>query len=169
MAEAFLRRRLEEQGVPAQVHSAGLLSAGRAVDPYGVEALRGWGLDTSGYRSRRLTAEMVSRADLVLCMARDHVREAVLLDRDAWPRTFTLKELVRRGEEVGPRSPGQSFEEWLAKVHAGRSHRELLGSSTRDDVVDPIGMGKQDFRRIAQELDELVDRLVELAWGEETR
>ena len=165
MAEALLRHRLEELGVEARVHSAGLLSAGRPVDHYGVEAIRGWGLDTSGYRSRRLSADMAAEADLVLGMAREHVREVALLTPEAWPRSFTLKELVRRGEEVGPRSEGQPFDEWLAKVHAGRSRRDVLGSSPDDDVADPIGLGRHDFQRTAQEIDGLVDRLVRLVWG----
>jgi protein-tyrosine-phosphatase len=167
MAEALLRHRFEERDVDANVHSAGLLSAGRTVDPYGVDAVRELGLDTSGYRSRKVTADMVGEADLVLCMARDHVREAVLLRPDAWARTFTLKELVRRGEEIGPRPRGQPFDEWLAKAHAGRSRADLLGASDDDDVADPIGLGPRTFRRTAEQLDDLVERLVDLAWGEE--
>lgn len=167
MAEALLRHRLEERGVEARVDSAGLLWPGRSVDPAGLDALRELGLDASSHRSRKVTAEMVAEADLVLCMARDHVREAVLLCPDAWTRTFTLKELVRRGEEVGPRHPGQPFDEWLAKAHAGRSRAELLGESEDDDVADPIGLGRRTFRRTAEQLDDLVGRLVELAWREE--
>ena len=34
--------------------------------------------------------------DLVLTMTREHLREVVALDPGAWPRTFTLKEIVRR-------------------------------------------------------------------------
>jgi protein-tyrosine phosphatase len=149
------------------VHSAGLLAEGRTVPTEGVDAARELGLDTSTHRSRLMTAEMVSQADLVTCMAREHVREAVLLVPEAWPRCFTLKELVRRGEAAGPRAPGQALDEWLAKVHAGRTHGEVLGYSTDDDVMDPIGAPQSVYTRVAGELSELVDRLVELAWGSE--
>ena len=169
MAEAFLRRRLEDLGVEARVHSAGILSDGRTVPAEGLEAVRARGLDASTHRSRRMTEEMVNRADLVLCMAREHVREAALRAPDAWPRCFTLKELVRRGEATGPRAPDQPFDEWLAKLHAGRTRSEALGSSTEDDVADPIGGSRSVYDRTAAELSDLIDRLVELGWGTEGR
>lgn len=164
MAEAFLRHRLEGIGVEATVHSAGLLSDGNPASSDGVEVLAAMGLDTSAHRSRRLSAELLAPSDLVLGMAREHVRESVLLAPDCWPRAFTLKELVRRGEERGARAPGQSFEEWLAKLHAGRSRKDLVGYSPEDDVADPIGRGAGFYRRTADELDDLVRRLVELGW-----
>ena len=164
MAEAFLRHRLEDLGVPAHVHSAGLLDDGRPAASEGVLLLERMGLDTSGHRSRRMTAAMLERADLVLCMAREHVREAVLLSPDVWPRSFTLKEIVRRAERAGPRAAHQPFDEWLAKVHAGRSKSELLGSSDDDDVADPIGGSPSVYQGTADEIGELVDRLVALGW-----
>ncbi len=149
----------------ARVHSAGLLADGRAVSVEGVRAVSAWGLDTSAHTSRRMTEEMVVGADLVVAMAREHVREAVLLCPEAWPKTFTLKELVRRAEQAGPRAPDQPFDEWLGKLHAGRSRSQLLGSSPEDDVADPIGLGAEDYRRTAVDIDQLVGRLVGLAWG----
>ncbi len=164
MAEAFLRHRLEDIGVAARVHSAGLLDSGRPAPEEGVAALTAMGLDTSAHRSRRMTAEMAREADLVLCLAREHVREAVLLAPEAWPRTFTLKELIRRGEQAGARSGDQPFDEWLAKLHAGRTRSALLGSSPEDDVADPIGGSSSVYKRTATEIQGLVDRLVRLGW-----
>lgn len=166
MAEAFLRHRLERAGVDAHVHSAGLLESGRRATSEGVAALEAFGLDTSQHRSRRMTKEMVDDADLVLCMAREHVREAVLLSPEAWPRSFTLKELVRRGEQAGPRAPDQPFEEWLGKVHAGRTRADVLGSSAEDDVADPIWASWSIYERTAAEIKELIDTMVDLIWGD---
>ena len=162
MAEAFLAHRLEEIGVSAHVHSAGLLDDGRPAQ--GVEVLSDMGFDTSVHRSRRMTAEMVEGADLVLCMAREHLREAVLLVPAAWPKSFTLKEIVRRGEQAGPRAAGQPFDEWLAKLHAGRTRTGLLGSSEEDDIFDPIGGNRNVYETTAKEIRVLTDRLVDLAW-----
>lgn len=162
MAEAFLVQRLKELGVPAHVHSAGLLDDGRPAE--GVDVLSAMGFDTSQHRSRRMTAEMIEGADLVLCMAREHLREAVLLVPGAWPRSFTLKELVRRAEQAGPRAAGQPFEEWLAKLHVGRTRGALLGSAQEDDVADPIGGSRDVYHSTATEIHGLVDRLVALAW-----
>jgi protein-tyrosine phosphatase len=166
MAEALLRRRLTEVGEAARVHSAGLRADGFEPSQGAVAAMASRELDIAEHRSRALVADMLAEADLVLGMAREHVQEAVLLRPSAWPRTFTLKELVRRAEQVGPRSPGQPFDEWVEKVHAGRNRADLLGSSPIDDVADPIGMSAAVYERTAAELSGLVDRLVELGWRE---
>ncbi|HVF74407.1 MAG TPA: hypothetical protein VM938_05115 [Acidimicrobiales bacterium] len=165
MAEALLRRRLLDVGELPRVSSAGLRGDGLAVASGTVAALRSRGLDVTAHRSRHLSAQVIDEADLVLGMAREHVREALVLQPSAWPRTFTLKELVRRGEQVGPRTPGQSFEEWLEKVHIGRNRVDLLGESPDDDVADPIGMNDSVFERTATEIAALVDRLVDVGWG----
>jgi protein-tyrosine phosphatase len=99
-------------------------------------------------------------------MARNHVREAIVAVPDAWPRSFTLKELVRRGELCGPRRPGQPLDEWLAAVHAGRRLPDLLGDSAVDDVADPIGKPRRAYERTAKELDDLTSRLARLLAGE---
>ena len=164
MAEAMLRHRLADLGIDARVHSAGLLDDDMVPTAEAVSVMAAVGLDTSGHRSRQMTVAMLEEADVVIGMARMHVREAVMLLPSAWGKTFTLKELVRRGEWVGPREPEQQFDEWLAKVHSGRSRAELLGSSAEDDVADPIGMSRLVYERTAGEIDELVDRLLWLAW-----
>ncbi len=123
------------------------------------------GLDLGRHRSRAFTAKHLEQADLVVAMARRHVREAVLVHLGAWPRTFTLKELVRRGEAVGPRRRGQTLADWLAEVHAGRRTADLLGDDPVDDVEDPIGAADHVYENTAAELDELVDRLVDMAFA----
>ncbi|HEX2040641.1 MAG TPA: hypothetical protein VHF47_13025 [Acidimicrobiales bacterium] len=169
MGEAYLRRRLLELGETPRVHSAGLRADGLEPARGAVEVLGAEGLDVSAHRSRRMTEAMLEEADLVVCMAREHLKEAVVLHPPAWPRTFTLKELVRRAEDVGARAQGQPFDEWLDKVHAGRTRTELLGDSTVDDVADPIGRPPEMFERTAREIAALIDRLVDLGWREATR
>lgn len=164
MAEAFLRHRLAGRGVDAVVHSAGLLNDGAPASAHGVAVLGGWGLDITAHRSRLVTEAMIRAADLVVGMARYHVREAVVLVPDAFSRSFALKELVRRGEEIGPRAPGQALGEWLEKAHAGRTHADLLGEAEDDDILDPIGLPRATYKAVAQEIGGLVERLVELAF-----
>src|SRR3954464_11655143 len=117
MAEALFARRMAEAGVPAPVHSAGLLYDGEAPPPDGIEAMAALGIDTSAHISRRMNEVMVRDADLVIGMAKEHVREAVLLVPAVWPKTFTLKEIVRRGEEAGARAPDQTLEAWVHSLH----------------------------------------------------
>jgi len=154
-------------GIDAHVHSAGLLFAGQAASAFSIALLRERGLDASAHRSRKMTRDLLLGADLVLGMAREHVREAVVLASEAWPRTFTLKELVRRGAMVGPRQPGETPAQWLAAASAGRSAAELMGSSEADDVADPIGQSQGAYERMVAEVEDHVDRLVGLLWAVE--
>jgi protein-tyrosine-phosphatase len=166
MAEAFLRHRLEGRRVDVHVGSAGLRLVGEPASANGVDVLAVRGLDLSGHRSRIVDRDLLERSDLVLAMSREHLREAVLELPDAWPRAFTLKELVRRGEMIGRRAPGESIEGWLNRAHSGRNRTDLLGSSSDDDVDDPIGLARSAYEKTADELSDLVDRLADLLWPE---
>ncbi len=165
MAEVLLRHRLGDLGVKARVASAGMLRSGQPASDHGVDILRERGLDMTTHRSRAMSRELLGGADLVLAMAREHVREAVVLDTALWPRTFTLKELVRRGEAAGARQADESLRDWLARVGQGRRIAELTGSSPADDVADPYGGPRSAYERLADELDDLLDRLVVVAFA----
>lgn len=162
MAEAFLTHRLNRLRIPASVGSAGLLPGGYPPPAEGVEVMAGRGIDTSGHRSRTLEPKLIEAADLVLGMGREHVRTVVTIDPEAWGRSFTLKEVVRRGEAAGPRS--EDLEVWLARVGADRDPANLVGASLHDDVADPIGQDLDAWEQVAAELEALVDRLVDLVW-----
>jgi len=146
------------------VGSAGLRLDREPASANGVDVLAGRGLDLRAHRSRILDRELLEGTDLTLAMAREHLREAVLSLPDTWSRAFTLKELVRRGEMIGPRAPGESIDAWLARAHSGRNRIDLLGSSPDDDVDDPIGLSRSAYANTANELSDLVDRLVDLLW-----
>ena len=164
MAQSFLAYQLAARGVEATVSSAGLYYDGEPASSNAVQVLARKGLDLSGHRSRIMTADLLGVSDLILGMERLHIREAVVLRPDIFPRAFTLKELVRRGEQMGPLGPGESIEAWVARAHAGRSGTDHLGASPDDDVLDPIGQSVERYEQTAIELDELVWRLTELLW-----
>jgi protein-tyrosine phosphatase len=160
MAEALLARRLAASGVAGSVRSAGLLREGDPPPPEVISAMAQYGLDVADHRSRMLHPGALADAGLVLGMAREHVRHVVVGDPTAWPRAFTLKELVRRGQQIGPGRPGESIASWLARVHADRDRRALLGDSQNDDVADPIGGPQEAYDDTAAQVDQLVARLV---------
>jgi protein-tyrosine-phosphatase len=110
--------------------------------------------------------EDIAAADLVIGMAREHVREAAVLDGDAFGRTFTLKELVAAGRVRGGRTPGEPIPGWLARVSEGRRRQALLGASYDEvfDVADPVGLPVGEYEATAQELEALLDELVGLIW-----
>jgi protein-tyrosine phosphatase len=158
MAVALLERHLTRAGVAATVTSAGLVSDGVPASAHAVDEMARRGIDIRHHRSRRLTVDAVERADLVIGMARMHAREAVLLDRSALPRTFTLRDLVRRADALDGSHP-DGFPGWLAHVGGVRTTADLVGERAADDVVDPIGMPADAYIKCASELDDLLGRL----------
>ena len=165
LAESLLRHRLTAAGVSASVRSAGMMPDTGPPPAEVLSALAGYGLDPVAHRGRGLSQGDLASADLVLAMAREHLRYAVVAMPDVWPRAFTLKELVRRGQKIGPRLAGEPLAGWLGRAHHGRDRAALLGESPDDDVADPTGNAPQHYIAIAAQLDHLLGRLVELAWG----
>ncbi|MGZ4758879.1 MAG: arsenate reductase/protein-tyrosine-phosphatase family protein, partial [Acidimicrobiales bacterium] len=78
MAEAIVRRRVDALGVEAAVSSAGLVSDGQPATDTAVDTMAIRGLDLTGHRSQRITPELLVGPDLIIGMAREHVREAVV-------------------------------------------------------------------------------------------
>jgi protein-tyrosine phosphatase len=165
MAAALLARRLSELGVAAHVRSAGMRRDGDPPHAQAISVMARYGNDITGHRSRVVRAADLARATLVLAMARDSLRYAVVTEPGAWPRAFTLPELIRRGGRVGPRLPDEPFPGWLSRVHAGRERVALLGDSADDDVPDPAGGPLRAYADLAGLLDRSLTRLAELGWA----
>jgi protein-tyrosine phosphatase len=165
MAAALLARRLAMLGVTVPVRSAGMMGGGDPPYPEVISVMARYGIEISSHRSRIAHATDLARASLVLAMARDNLRYAVITEPEAWSRAFTLKELVRRGEQIGPRAPGEPFADWLSRAHAGRERASLLGGSAEDDMADPAGGPQRAYAAAASLLDRLVTRLAELGWA----
>lgn len=166
MAEVLLRRHLTEAGIDATVHSAGLYPGGSPATDHGVAAMARRGLELHQHRSRTVDRAMVESADLIVGMAREHVREAAVLVNGALAKSFTLKELVAAAEAVEPRQPTERVADWLARVGAGRHPGALVGVGHDDrlDVADPVGRGEADYEVTATLLDDLLGRLVACGW-----
>ncbi|MGQ0615819.1 MAG: RpiB/LacA/LacB family sugar-phosphate isomerase [Acidimicrobiia bacterium] len=162
MVAALLRSRLAGRA-PVQVRSAGLLAGGRSADATVTDVMARHGLNAGGHQSRRLARPDIAAADLVITLARQHAREVVVLDRRSFGRTFTLRELVRRGERLGPRSAGEALEDWLARASEGRAPADLLGHDTTDDVADLRGANHPACQATFDELVALCERAVVLA------
>jgi protein-tyrosine phosphatase len=173
-AEKFLTKRLSELGpYDVEVESAGTLGTTLEGAPY--ELLResaSFGLDLSAHMARRLDPGTVAQADMVIGMERSHVRAVVLADPPAFAKSFTLREIVRRGAQKGGRSSRQSLSEWLTHLSEGRRHVDLIGDSALDDIHDPMGGKSKDYRVMLNDLETLTRALHSLTWpqfGDEHR
>lgn len=164
MAQAMLSARLAARGVTVSVASAGLLGSGWQPPPEVIAVMAARGVDVTGHRSRIVTADDLASADLILGLAREHVRHAAVLLPAAWPRAFTIRELLRRGQQAGVRAPGEPLRHWLTRAADGRSRLDLLGSRPADDVADPAGGPLRGYQATSGLLDCLTRDLVELGW-----
>ncbi len=166
VAEAILRGKLADRGSDGDVvvSSAGLMEAGAPASAPVVDAARRRGGDLGAHRSRRLTATLVDQSDVVICLAREHARAVVELCEEAGGRTFTLKELVRHVEALGPRRRGQALTDYLARHAAPRVRPGGGGPCGDDDVADPYGRPISALGETADEISELLDRLVSHLW-----
>lgn len=92
MAEGLFRHAVKGRG-EYRVFSAGLGAIdGQEPSAHAVRATREIGVDISGQRSRRLTAELVEQADYIFGMTHSHVDTVALLYPQAADKTFLLRE-----------------------------------------------------------------------------
>jgi protein-tyrosine phosphatase len=164
MAQAMLSGRLAARGVPVSVASAGLLAGGRRPPAEVISVMAARGIDVTGHRSRTVTVDDLAAADLILGLAKEHVRHAAVLLPEAWPRAFTLRELTRRGRRAGPRAPAEPLGDWVARAARNRDRHDLLAAGHADDVTDPAGGALRGYRVSAGLLDRLTRDLVDLGW-----
>jgi len=164
MAEAFARALVSSKAPHVQISSAGFLDEGRSVTREISKVMMKRGVDMSGHRSSVTAAVLDRRPDLIICMARQHVRAVTDLDPSLFTRTFTLKEFVRLAETEGPRRAGEPLAEYANKLAAGRQTGHMLGIRAADDIADPIGQSLSTYRKCATEIETLIIKMGALIW-----
>jgi protein-tyrosine phosphatase len=164
-AEWFFSQQLLRYGPDdVTVTSAGVYGAPASPPDVLVKEGMAFGLDLSRHTPRRIDAASIAGADLIVGMEREHVREVVLADTSSFPKTFTLREIVRRGEHKGQRDGGESLADWLNRLALGRRHLDLVGDSPIDDISDPMGGTAEQFRRMLTDVQDLTRSLYRLIW-----
>ena len=120
---------------------------GKPINPDMVAALPA-DLDSSGFRSRRLTPQVLEDADLVLTMEAAH--RSYVLDEQAamFRKVFTLGQFA---QAVDNAPSGLSREALLAHVAAARGHADPTL-----DVADPYRRGPEEASGCVARLEELL-------------
>jgi protein-tyrosine phosphatase len=159
VVERLLDHHLSAAGYDVAVRSAGTHAWPRGADGDTVLAARAIGVDLSDHVARHLSADLVATegADLVVTMTFEHLRTVVALDRNAWPRTFTLKELARNAANVT--HAHADVASWLDAIGAARRAVDLLAASPDDDLPDPIGRPYEMHVEMVDEVSRLVTRI----------
>jgi protein-tyrosine phosphatase len=165
MAAAFFERHTRVRGLSVPIESRGLLPGGEPVPREAERAAAAYGAELSEHRSRHLDPVDIVDAQLILGMTRQHLREIVIADSGALARSFTLREIVQRGEAEAL-DPGEHAG-WLETLQEGRQRRDLVGRAVDDDIADPFGGSAATYRATATELFDLTARLAALLWPDQ--
>lgn len=142
-------------------HSAGTggWHEGEPMNPPAARQVRAHGGDPDGFTARKLRAEHIDSADLVLTATADQLDYVNALRPDAADRTFVLGEFGRllRGIDAAvlpsPGStPQQVYARGVALVATVAATRGTAAPQHGDDLDDPWGRGDQVFARVADEI-----------------
>ncbi|MTD56547.1 arsenate reductase/protein-tyrosine-phosphatase family protein [Amycolatopsis pithecellobii] len=148
VAEIISRQLMQEKlGTAAAsftITSAGTDAvAGRKMDCRSASILAEYGLDRPAgeFRTRKLDAATVARADLVLTAERKHRRAVVMLEPSALATAFCFREFVRLlGEISGPSIPDDPLARAQAAATLARQQRGAgrYVPAEIDDIPDPM-------------------------------
>ena len=166
MAAALFAKAAYVMDAPeARSASAGFLEGGRPVHEHTATVLEGHGVDVSRKRSRKLSPEVVEKADLILTMTSEHARGVVSRFPKAISDVYTLRHF---GTVVTPRPDGLSTADWLDDLNAA-NRRAYLGDDPLLDIDDPIGHPLDVYRELSVELENTINWIMGCAFPAATR
>lgn len=143
MAEALMKSALESDSELSDkytVSSAGISAFdGDSASPQSLEVMKDlWGIDLSSHRSRTLTQADIDESHLILTMTRSHKGFLISMYPQAKNKIFTLKEFA-------------------LDIDISNSAGEYNYSL---DITDPYGMPVQVYKRSAEEIKHVIDKLL---------
>lgn len=93
MAEAYLNRRVEEEGLNIEVRSAGTLGVNGMMPPKEtIMIMEDIGVDSSGYESTAISEEIIKWADIILVMEPMHAEAIRSMAPEEADKVFYLKQ-----------------------------------------------------------------------------
>jgi protein-tyrosine phosphatase len=164
MAEGFLRDQAARRSIDIDVRSTGTHAwNGRAATFDGRKVMTELGVPIDDHRTVECDRDLVDWADLLLCLSTEHLREVKRTFPDASDRSFTLKGFL----EMLPSLPTyDDTESWL---RAAAELTDVAGSVSDPDVDDPFGEREAAYRRVATEIQGLIEQLAEGLEGKRVR
>jgi low molecular weight protein-tyrosine phosphatase len=146
--------------------------AGDPMNPPAARELRRRGADGAAFRARRLLAEHVDAADLVLTATAEQVDFVRELRPDAAARTFVIGEFGRLLRQVDAAAlppaapdPDVTYARGVALVEAADRARAGRPPRPEDELDDPWGHGDRVFTRVADEIQDVVRPLAAALFG----
>jgi protein-tyrosine phosphatase len=156
MAEGFLRDQAIRRGLDIDVRSTGTHAwAGRAATIDGRRVMTELGVPIDDHRTLELDQDLMDWADLAICLATEHLREVRRSYPESVHKTFTLKGFL----EILPSLPEcDDTEAWL---EAAAVEQRVADGVASPDVDDPFGERVTAYRRVATEIEGLIQRFAE--------
>lgn len=156
MGELLLSRYLADTTV--RVSSAGTRGLPmHQIDPSSARLMDSVGINSSGFRSRRLTRQMADEADLILCFEASQRKEIVTLAPTAVRYTFLVNDFANMCEYCAKNGliKGLTIQERLQSViDAAAMIRPML--PTPQDIEDPHGKEFAKFRAAADQTNQAI-------------
>lgn len=159
---ALLSKHASKLGIDLHIETAGFAEEGQPPTARVADVLRSMRLDVDRYASRRVTADAVRSADVIVTAERRHVVEIAGAWPQALPKTMTLPEIVHRADALARRGgpPIPALDEWLAKLNEGRpTALDYLDATDVGEIDDPTGDGPAGFRQCFERIDTLTNGL----------
>lgn len=143
IAERLTRAFATEHELPnLTAESAGTRAlVGFPIEPVAARVIEGLGGDVTGFKARRLRADMIGGADLILAMTeqiRDHASELV---PDAAARAFTLGE----AHAIAKRTRASTVGELAGARRGYIAHEDL-------NISDPVGLSAAAYERVGEQI-----------------
>ena len=171
MAEAMLRRLVEQEGLPIDIKSAGVsTSAGIPTSEKAKQALLAKGITFSG-QSEPVTANLLDWAHYILTMTESHKQTIALNHPQVMDKVYTLKQLawIDDKHEALLAQLDQYIAELQTQFQLGQPLDEELRKKAIEleeqlpdfDIVDPFGGSQQHYDEAAQEIEQAVISILE--------
>jgi protein-tyrosine phosphatase len=144
----------------ASVESAGVSAlVGQPIAPLMLPLLAGAGAQTDDFAARRLTRELVQRADLVLTMTKSH--RGIVVDR--WPaavrHTFTLLEFARLLFPALAEGLGDGSQVTRVRASVRYASQRRCRPTVSDDVPDPYGQPPIMYEQVFEQIRSAIDTI----------
>ena len=154
MAEMLLRHKAEQQGLEVEVSSAGsAVDDARNMHPLARATLLKHGITPPPWTSRRLSADLLAAADLVLAVDSAELRAVGHTLPAGATRSFTVLQFARLATVMGPLT-SDTPEEFARTLHdAAATARGRVTPPESVDIPDPVRKGRRAFERCALTLD----------------
>ena len=150
-----------------EIGSAGTLGLPRRpVEPPLDGYLAERGIDSSDFESRRISRGLLDMADAVVVLSGEHRDELLRMSPAALKRTFTLNEMAAAARGLDPeeleRLRGRPLRErWAGLLNAAAAAGPRLRRLGGADIEDPFRQKDAVFERVAGEIDEALEALVD--------